>query len=422
MIESTPRTGFSLTLVAVLAGSIAFLGVLAYGLALKYQGITTPQPTVREAQNAPSSEWSTYRNERFGYNIQYPRSWILDAEIDEGDVHISSIPDSGSMFSPEARRRISIEIQSSNSHRADLRAYVDSLIDKPSESGIPGPSGPVTDVGLGQVRAVRVARSGGDLSSGPGYFIETSAAPDYRVFVYGADEGNATVARVLGSFSLVPLNINRASTTPIVGGDRDAHGCIGSAGYSWCDAKQKCLRVWEEPCAASSTEASVPASTVECFVTGGRTVVKKSDMSAMRDYVLVKPSVAGNASSACAFFKESGDEILSFDYPVFVWGAVGGYIVLDTGTSPAPRGVSLYDIVRKKVVFDDTRCSTDMTASSGSLHYSVCTGEAITGASCPSRAAIESLGLTPAITVSVELNATTLTKRETGPRVCAEMQ
>jgi hypothetical protein len=34
----------------------------------------------------------------------------------------------------------------------------------------------------------------------------------------------------------------------IVGGDRDIHGCIGSAGYSWCEIKNKCLRVWEEKC------------------------------------------------------------------------------------------------------------------------------------------------------------------------------
>lgn len=33
-----------------------------------------------------------------------------------------------------------------------------------------------------------------------------------------------------------------------VGGDKDEHGCIGSAGYSWCQEKQKCLRIWEEPC------------------------------------------------------------------------------------------------------------------------------------------------------------------------------
>lgn len=34
----------------------------------------------------------------------------------------------------------------------------------------------------------------------------------------------------------------------LVGGDRDKHGCIGSAGYIWCEAKQKCLRQWEEAC------------------------------------------------------------------------------------------------------------------------------------------------------------------------------
>ncbi len=34
----------------------------------------------------------------------------------------------------------------------------------------------------------------------------------------------------------------------IVGGDKDEHGCIGSAGYSWCEKKEKCLRPWEEKC------------------------------------------------------------------------------------------------------------------------------------------------------------------------------
>lgn len=40
---------------------------------------------------------------------------------------------------------------------------------------------------------------------------------------------------------------------PVVGNDRDEHGCIGSAGYSWCQEKQKCLRIWEESCAADPT-------------------------------------------------------------------------------------------------------------------------------------------------------------------------
>ena len=34
-------------------------------------------------------------------------------------------------------------------------------------------------------------------------------------------------------------------TPPIAGGDQDERGCIGSAGYQWCDSTQSCERPWE---------------------------------------------------------------------------------------------------------------------------------------------------------------------------------
>jgi len=36
-----------------------------------------------------------------------------------------------------------------------------------------------------------------------------------------------------------------AAAAPGVGGDRDAHGCIGSAGYQWCQRSGRCERPWE---------------------------------------------------------------------------------------------------------------------------------------------------------------------------------
>ncbi|MFD2178007.1 hypothetical protein [Veronia pacifica] len=36
---------------------------------------------------------------------------------------------------------------------------------------------------------------------------------------------------------------NTGNTMP--GSDRDKHGCIGSAGYSWCESKNECVRSWE---------------------------------------------------------------------------------------------------------------------------------------------------------------------------------
>lgn len=36
-----------------------------------------------------------------------------------------------------------------------------------------------------------------------------------------------------------------ADTTFTVGGDRDGHGCIGSAGYAWSEVRQECIRPFE---------------------------------------------------------------------------------------------------------------------------------------------------------------------------------
>lgn len=36
-----------------------------------------------------------------------------------------------------------------------------------------------------------------------------------------------------------------AAQVPMPGSDRDAHGCIGSAGYRWCAATARCERPWE---------------------------------------------------------------------------------------------------------------------------------------------------------------------------------
>ena len=31
----------------------------------------------------------------------------------------------------------------------------------------------------------------------------------------------------------------------LTGNDRDSHGCIGSAGYLWCEHEKQCERSWE---------------------------------------------------------------------------------------------------------------------------------------------------------------------------------
>ena len=48
-------------------------------------------------------------------------------------------------------------------------------------------------------------------------------------------------------FLLIFIN-KKDNQEVLVGNDRDQHNCIGSAGYSWCENKNKCYRPFEEFC------------------------------------------------------------------------------------------------------------------------------------------------------------------------------
>jgi len=54
---------------------------------------------------------------------------------------------------------------------------------------------------------------------------------------------------------VVALALSAASKgSQLIGGEQDAHGCYLSAGYSWCTASSKCIRIWEEYCDTATLE------------------------------------------------------------------------------------------------------------------------------------------------------------------------
>jgi hypothetical protein len=54
--------------------------------------------------------------------------------------------------------------------------------------------------------------------------------------------------KIIFTIALLMILSACAPTEPIVGGDADEHGCIGSAGYQWCPSTGECQRMWEEFC------------------------------------------------------------------------------------------------------------------------------------------------------------------------------
>jgi len=51
------------------------------------------------------------------------------------------------------------------------------------------------------------------------------------------------LAGIIILFSLLGCGVQEKT---LVGRDKDTHGCIASAGYTWSEVRGACIRVWEE--------------------------------------------------------------------------------------------------------------------------------------------------------------------------------
>lgn len=89
---------------------------------------------------------------------------------------------------------------------------------------------------------------------------------------------------------------------PIVGGDKDEHGCIGSAGYTWCESKQKCLRSWEEDCV--SEEEVEKMTTDECVDIGGTVIDVSSGAGCSDNEVRIADVTDSDIPNICCVLAE----------------------------------------------------------------------------------------------------------------------
>lgn len=74
----------------------------------------------------------------------------------------------------------------------------------------------------------------------------------------------------------------------LIGGNQDEHGCLIAAGYSWCEASQKCLRVWEEDCQDDVANILIDVAAV----TGANFTEPESSLISWRSEEIAKDSEA----------------------------------------------------------------------------------------------------------------------------------
>ena len=50
------------------------------------------------------------------------------------------------------------------------------------------------------------------------------------------------------------LETTEPTEPKLIGGNKDPHGCLVGAGYSWCDKTNSCIRVWEQYCTSAESK------------------------------------------------------------------------------------------------------------------------------------------------------------------------
>lgn len=109
-------------------------------------------------------------------------------------------------------------------------------------------------------------------------------------------------------------NLNQTGQK-LIGGDKDEHGCLIAAGYSWCETKQKCLRTWEEECPAEETKMTLVAAkkiaeNSECTDKGDLSenyFYNPNSKTWWIDLEMKKEFRKDNCNPACVIYEETGE-------------------------------------------------------------------------------------------------------------------
>jgi len=106
--------------------------------------------------------------------------------------------------------------------------------------------------------------------------------------------------------SLIPFVLFLLSTTcsaqdspTIVGGDRDKHNCIGSAGYQWSMLKKECIRIFEAGIRldAVAPDLNKTLSAFVVFKSKSENAQVEMFIPGVKDSILLKKVKKGNEGS-----------------------------------------------------------------------------------------------------------------------------
>lgn len=164
----------------------------------------------------------------------------------------------------------------------------------------------------------------------------------------------------LALLGVIHFNTNPSSQSgtreeQLIGGDTDEGGCLIAAGYSWCAAKNKCLRIWEEPCIEPSLQTKIENYFQNNIselspgqeVLGGKFFITNFEFTS-DNRVVIDYEDGHNTYSAAAIFGIENDEIIIYKFSLL---SVNGSTPENAGNSN-PAIVELTNLFAKKYNLD----------------------------------------------------------------------
>lgn len=164
----------------------------------------------------------------------------------------------------------------------------------------------------------------------------------------------------------------------------------------------------------------VASQSLTCLDNAKYRVVSKQ-IEAVASDILVKYKASGGENIPCNYLVDEADFEIKGLGATYVYALTDNFLLLDTGTAPTPRKITVYDLNMRKEVYNDFY-STPTSTKDDSLTYWTRVDEEVTITNCPEVDTWAASALGATIEAEVTLDLSTLTKKDLGERRCSPLQ
>lgn len=159
---------------------------------------------------------------------------------------------------------------------------------------------------------------------------------------------------------------------------------------------------------------------INCYETHKYYIIGKEVQGQLGTDFLIKYKLKPNEKYQCSYSPSKNDFEIKNEWAEYYAGIKGDLLILDSSTGPGPSGLTIWDLKKRKKVFEGTWYDAE-ESDDNTLIYWLETGEA-TEKNCPELKKWRSQGLEGAIETKVILNLSNFKITKTKETRCSPRQ